>query len=107
MSKELGKIQSIRFGMGGYEDAMVGVNFYLGGEGWGAGDFWGTWADRSEDAKWTLEDQAKIFAETTIKVRNLLKKAKVKSLDELKGIPIEAEFSQMRLVSWRILEEVL
>jgi hypothetical protein len=46
--KSIGKIQSATFGMGGYQDAMIGVSWTLGSdkECWGVGDFWGAWATR-------------------------------------------------------------
>lgn len=36
---KLGKINKVKFGSGGYDDAMFGVTFDLGGQGWGVGDF--------------------------------------------------------------------
>lgn len=35
--KELGKIQSVKFGIGGYQDAMIGLTIGIGGNSW-AGD---------------------------------------------------------------------
>lgn len=104
---ELGKIQSICFGYGGYQGAMLGVSVTLGGAGWGVSDHRGTWAERSEFAKWTVEDQMKIWADVCVWVRDLLKDAKVQSLDQLKGIPVEVTFEGNVLKSWRILKEVL
>lgn len=108
--KKIGKIKSISFGMGGYQDACLGVSVSLGSEKecWGVGDFRGTWADGpSQYAKWTVEDQSKTWAEMVRWVAGLLKSAKVSSLDKLKGIPVEVEFEGLSLKSWRILEEVL
>lgn len=105
--KELGKIRNISFGYGGYQDAMLGVSVTLVADGWGVGDYRGTWAERSEYAKWTVEDQMRIFAETCIWIRDLLKAAKVQTIDQLKGIPVEVTFEGNVLQSWRILTEVL
>lgn len=33
--RRLGKIKVVKFGLGGYQDMMIGVNFTLGGESWG------------------------------------------------------------------------
>ena len=104
---KLGKIQSCRHGFGGYQDAMFGYTFTLGGDGWGVGDFWGTWADRPDYSKWTDKDQADIFAANAARVRDLLKAAKVSSFSNLEGVPVEIQFEDMRLKSWRILTEVL
>jgi len=107
MNKELGKIERVEVGMGGYEDAMFGVSFVLGGKGWGVGDFWGTWANRNEEAKWTVKEQSEVFAETSRRLIKLLEKAQVQTVGELKGKPVEATFEDQRLKSWRLLDEVL
>lgn len=105
---ELGKIRSVRFGYGGYQDAMFGVSFDLGGKSWGVGDFWGTWADDPDKGcKWTKEEQSKIFADTTRKVRNVLRKANKDDLAKLAGTPVEVTFDGNSLKSWRVLEEVV
>lgn len=105
--KELGKIQSVSFGYGGYQEAQFGVSFILGGAGWGVGDFWGTWAEWSKPCKWTQEDQKDTFGETVVKIRDLLKQAKKQELHQLKGVPVEVTFNNNTLVSWRILKEVI
>ena len=35
MEKKLGKIQSVRFGHGGYQDACIGISVTLGDGSWG------------------------------------------------------------------------
>lgn len=107
LCKELGKIQSISMGMGGYQDAMFGVSITLGGKGWGVGDFKGTWANRTEGCEWTVADQRKIFAETMEWLRDLMAKAEVSKLSDLKGVPVEVTFDVNTLHSWRVLEEVV
>ena len=105
---KLGKINKVKFGSGGYDDAMFGVTFNLGGNGWGVGDFWGMWSNPpSPHAKWTVEDQMKSRAETMTKLIDLMQKAKVNDLNKLQGIPVEVTFEFKSLKSWRILEEVL
>lgn len=105
--KEIGKIKGVCFGMGGYQDAMFGVSFHLGGKPWGVNDFWGTWARRPEGAKWTVEDQGKEWLKMCQRVIALLEDAGRHSLDKLEGTPIEATFDGMTLKSWRILTEAL
>ena len=34
-TKELGKIESVTFGLCGYQDAQLGIQFTFSGEGWG------------------------------------------------------------------------
>lgn len=106
--KEIGKIKGVYFGLGGYDNVMMGITFSLGGESWGIGDFWGWWSYRSEGAQWSENDALLKFGSITVRISKLLKEANVKSVEELKNIPIEATFkSDGSLESWRILKEVL
>ena len=107
--KKIGKIKVASFGFGGYDDAMMGLSLTFGSdkEGWGVSDFKGTWANRSEFAKWTEEDQRKAFADAVILLRDTLTAAKKKHVDQLIGVPVEVEFDNLTIKSWRILEEVL
>jgi hypothetical protein len=104
---QLGKIESVKLGVGGYDDAMFGFSFVLGGKGWGVSDFWETWSTWDEGCKWSVYDQNKMFLESLLKIKDLLKAAKVSDFSKLAGIPIEATFKENTLDSWRILEEVL
>ena len=109
--KELGKIQAVKFGIGGYNDACLGIFFTLGGENWGV------CAEKSaldsnlvpvyEHAKWTEVDRSRQYDEIMRYVSDLLKVAKVDDVSRLVGKPIEATFDGMMLKSWRILTEVL
>lgn len=109
MEKRIGKIQGISFGFGGYDDAMVGVSVTLGSDKdcWGVGDFKGTWATRSDGAKWTVADQVKIWGDTVLWVRDILSEAKKKSIEDLKGVPVEVTFEDDTIKSWRVLTEVV
>lgn len=107
MEKKLGKIESLSFGSGGYDDAMFGFSFTFCGDGWGVSDFWGTWSNWSEGCKWTVEDQSKIFTESLLRVKQLLTDAKKSNFVDLKGVPVEVTLEDGRLSSWRILTEVI
>jgi hypothetical protein len=111
MEKRLGKIESVRFGHGGYQDACIGISVTLGNGSWGVGDFKGAWdpemIKRSEYTQWTEEDRTKSIDDTIRFVSKLLKDAKVDSIDKLKNIPVEVTFEGMSLKEWRILTEVL
>ena len=111
MNKKLiGKIQSIEFGFGGYQEAQIGISVTLGGdkEGWGVGDFRGPWArNPDKHCKWTKEEQIQQAGETVMWLRDLLLDAKVNNINELSGIPVEVEFEGNTLKSWRILTEVI
>lgn len=108
----LGKIQSVEFGFGGYQNAMMGVSFTLGSDkdGWDCGDFKGWWEigiTVSEHTKWSEEDRNKSYSDTVRFINQLLIDAKKRYLHELKGMPVEVIFENMKLKSWRILKEVV
>jgi hypothetical protein len=111
MEKRLGKIESVHFGLGGYQGAMLGIHVTLGNGSWGVGDSRGQWdAEQiscSEHSKWSESDRDVWYAEIMRYVSKLLKEAKVDSVDKLKGKPIEATFDGNMLKEWRILTEVL
>lgn len=105
---ELGSIRSIKFGWGGYQDTMFGLSVTLGGKSWGVGDFKGAWGvEHSEHCKWTEADRLTQLGEACMYLKRLLQEADKQSVDQLHGVPIEATFDGNKLVSWRILEEVL
>jgi len=108
MSKELGKIENVYYGLGGYQDAMLGISFQLSFGSCGTGDFWGYWdLERTEHCKWTEEDRLKFHGENTMRIGQLLKDAKVYKVEDLVGIPIEVTSEGMNMKSWRVLTEVL
>jgi hypothetical protein len=107
--KRIGKIKSVSFGNGGYQDAMFGVSFELGGDGWGVGDFKGAWGPGidSKNCKWTETDRSNEYAQTMRFIASTMTKARVNEIHELVNIPIEVKLDGNMLKSWRILEEVL
>ena len=110
MEKRLGKISSATFGYGGYQDAQFGLSIGIEAPGWGVGDFKGAWSTDikvDKHTQWTEEDRSKHFADTMRFLNDLLRKAKVRDVSKLRGIPVEVEFDGTLLKSWRILEEVL
>lgn len=108
MRKEIGKIQDISFGFGGYQEAEIGISVILSGKAWGVQDFKGTWAiERSDRAKWTEEDRIKLLGEMVMWACKIMKEANVQHLSDLKHIPVEVTFDGNTLHEWRILTEVL
>jgi len=108
MRKEIGKIQKIKFGYGGYQDAMIGVSFTLGGESWGVSDFWGAWAgERCESTQWSEQDRINTLGETSMRISKILDDSKKKDLNDMLNVPIECTFDGNLLKSWRILTEVI
>lgn len=111
MEKRLGKIQHVTFGHGGYQDACLGLNVTLGGDGWGVSDGKTAWdanmIKHSDHRKWTEADRDAQYSEIMRYVSDLLRDANVSSVDKLKGIPVEVVFDGNLLKEWRILKEVI
>jgi hypothetical protein len=111
MEKKLGKIINIHFGLGGYQDAQIGIHLTLGNNGWGVNHSHCAWDEEtvewSKNSQWSEEDRDKSYSEILRYVSKLLNDAKVSSVDELKGIPVEVTTEGNILIEWRILTEVL
>ena len=116
MSKILGKIEKVKFGHGGYQDAMIGIHVTISGDGWVVGATKSAWdanmIECGKHANWTEEDRSKQYDEIMRYVSDLLHAAQVDSVDKLKGVPVEATFDGegfggCQLESWRILTEVI
>lgn len=105
--KQLGKITSVRFGVGGYQDAMIGFEFNMDLTGGSIYDFKGNWKTRPESARYSENERLEKLGTTLNEIYILMQKAKVNSFDELAGKPVEVTFEGQKWVSWRILEEVL
>jgi len=109
MEKILGKIEKVRYGFGGYDDAMFGLSltFSMDGGKRGVSDFRGTWITRSSNAQFSESEWLNSYTNTAVFIRDLLLQAKVKEISQLAGTPVEVEVDQNTLKSWRVLTEVL
>lgn len=112
--KELGKISHVKFGIGGYQDAMLGLYLTFDStSGWGVTTSIDTWdaelIECSQYAKWTEEDRSNCYDQIVRKISKLLNEAKVKDINDLVGIPVECIFDNKTnmLKDWRILTEVI
>lgn len=106
--KELGKIKSATFGLGGYQECQIGFWLTLGGEGWGVSAGSGAWAtERTKHCKWTEEDRALGLAQAAMKLADTLRLAKKERVQDLVGVPVECTFEGNVLEEWRVLTEVL
>lgn len=110
--KELARIQSVRFGFGGYQGAMFGVSFTLSGKGWGVEDFWGAWApgvvDPDKHSQWTEAERSAQLADLCGRLSRLMKEAGVDEISKLTNMPIEVTFKDYSMLdTWRLLTEVL
>jgi hypothetical protein len=111
--KKIGKITSVQFGLGGYQDCQFGLSltFESNKDKWGCGTFIGNWDMESikwnKESKWTEKDRSKWNDDLCRKVSKILNQAKVSDISKLKDIPVEVEFEGNMLKNWRILEEAL
>ena len=111
MEKKLGKLSGVKFGLCGYQEACLGLSVTISGEGWGVCDNKSAWdanqIKHTKHCKWTEEDRSKGYDDVIRYVSDLLSHAKVRSVGDLNGKPVEAVFDGMTLKSWRILTEVI
>ncbi len=56
MEKRLGKIENVKFGLGGYQESMIGIHVTLGDGSWGVCDTRSAWdaeiIEWSKHCKW-------------------------------------------------------
>jgi len=111
ITKYLGKIDSINFGLGGYQESMLGLHICFSFDKCSfictSNSYWDTTIECGERAKWKESDRFNKYASIIYKVSELLKQAKVRDISKLKNIPVEIKMDGNSLHSWRILEEVL
>ena len=111
MEKKLSKLENVKLGLCGYQEACLGFSATISGESWGVQDNKSTWdanqIKHTENCRWSEEDRNKGYAEIMRYISDLLNDAKVTSIDMLNGMPVEATFDGNTLVSWRILTEVI
>lgn len=111
MDTKLGKIESAKFGLCGYQECELGLSVTISGDGWGISDKIGNWDFCSikpdGHSEWSEEDRKHWYYQTMVTVSKLLDAAKVKSVSDLKGKPVEVTMDKNTLKSWRILTEVL
>lgn len=101
VEKHIGKIGNVKFGVGGYQDAMFGLTVELAGPKVNVVDFIGWWTNRNMEG----DDAARVKA--TQRIENLCVEARVNSVMDLKNIPVEVTLKFNVLESWRILTEVM
>ncbi len=109
--KYLGKIKEVYFGLGGYNEAMLGIHFTFSFGGQEVSDTKGGWdfyrIKHSKYANWTEEDRQNDYYNSMIFISKLLKQCNVTDIKDLKNKPVEVEILDNSLKSWRILTEVL
>jgi hypothetical protein len=107
--KELGKIESVKLGNGGYTGDMFGFTFCLKGRDCCCvQQFKGGWNfEPFGNSKWSKAEQDAHFLKCFNEVREIMKQAQVDNFNDLAGVPVEIEIENNTLKSWRVLTEVL
>jgi len=107
MTTKLGKITKVTLGTGGYQEAQFGFSFEIEYGIYTTGDFWGTWSERSESAKYSMYEWREHWIEAMLRIKKIMGEAKVQEFSELIGIPVDITFDGERMTGWRILTEAL
>ena len=112
ITKHLGKIDSVNFGIGGYQDTMLGIFLCFSFDNHSfvctSKAFWDSnRIECTKHSKWSEEDRLNKYAEIMKYISDLLLDAKVSKLHELKNIPVEIKMDGNEFYSFRILKEVL
>jgi len=111
LTKHLGKISSITFGLGGYQESMLGLHICFDFDCSGICTTKSTWdwetVKHTENCKWTEQSRLDKYAEIMCYISTLLKDAKVRDISQLKNIPVEVRLDGNSFYDFRILKEVL
>lgn len=114
MKKQTGVIKKVKFGLGGKDKTMLGIYFeFFLDNGWlvrwEKECFWDSeMIECSKNADWSEEDRDHEYSKIMREVSMLLSQAKVKSINKLKGIPVEIQSSnQNEILGWRIMTELI
>jgi hypothetical protein len=111
ITKELGKIEHVSFGIGGRDDCMFGITITLASGGSKVMHFNGFWdynrIECTAYTEWTEQYRDERFSKMTKYISNLLNDAKATTVEQLKDTSVEMEFDGNRLKGFRILTEVL
>lgn len=108
MEKELGKIKHVAFGFNDRGFLGLQLTFSLNGGSSGIGTEWTVnMSEISKHTQWTENERQENIVDVYWKVNNILEKAKISSIHELKGIPVEVTIDRGMLKEFRVLEEVL
>lgn len=112
IEKFLGKITDFKFGITGYQEAMLGYNVHFSFDTCSStstsNGFWDcNIIKHTEGSAWDETRRDEAYAKVMRDLSDILKAAKVKHTDQLVGKPVEIIYKNGTFNSWRILEEVL
>lgn len=111
MNIRLGKLSDVKFGICGGNNLFIGLSVTI------TSGVWGVQSELSavdpvkvvhaDHSDWTEEERDDGCVTLVKHISRLLDDAKVSSIEELNGIPVEATFDGNVLKSWRVLTEVI
>jgi hypothetical protein len=105
------KIDNATFGLGGYQDAQLGLHLSFSNSGSGVATSYSYWdyenIKHTENARWSEADRDRALIEVLRNLSVYLKEAKVSDVSQLVGIPVEVTLDNNTFRSFRILTEVL
>lgn len=105
---KLAKIESAKFGCFQDRDFLFGMILGFSGKGWGVGCGGRYTINMSKDCRWKSDAEKKEWMEKTMQFAyDTIQTAKVDSVEELVGIPVEVTLEKNTFESFRILTEVL
>ena len=111
MKKVLGKISEAVFGLGGYQECQLGLHLAFEINRSGIRTSYATWDSEkikhNSNCNWTEEYREDEYIRIFKVVSKLLDYAKVTTVNNLVGIPVEIELDGNTFIDFRILTEVL
>ena len=103
-----GKISSIYFGLGGYQESMLGLHIcfsfemhkfiYTSDASW---DYYSV--PHTDRSKWTEQARLDKYASITCSISELLAKAKVRDTGSLKNKEVTLTMDGLQLYSWELV----
>jgi hypothetical protein len=105
------KISKATFGLGGYQDAQLGLHLSFTTDNSGVSTSYAYWdyenIKHTEHTKWSEPDRDRALVEVLRNLSVYLKEAKVNDVSQLVGTPVEVILDNNTFRSFRILTEVL
>ena len=108
----LGKIEAVKFGHVGYQEAMLGLSLCFSCNNFNIRKSYCAWdaemVKNKQQTNWTERDRDDAYAGIMREISRILNDAKVDCISKLVGVPVEVTISKNgTLSSWRVLTEVL
>ena len=108
LTKHKGKISSIYFGLGGYQESMLGLHICFSFEMHKfictSDAYWDYYSvEHTERSKWTEQSRLARYARINCNISELLNKAKVRELGQLKNKEVTLTMDGLNLYSWELI----